>query len=175
MSAMSVFKGRMAGLPMAGKPLPAPDRFYKIALSRTTSTHKMVRSKARNKIRIVQMRHGYARKVAPFTGTASVLGGSLVSSDLRPEHLTYARHVSGSRLSLRFADGLVATLDLAKLGIDASSLRLATAQASSWGSAVEVEDQRGKAVHIDSAVLRSYCDPKYAAVLRQAIAAATAR
>lgn len=165
----------MAGLPMVGKSSRAPAHFYHIVLPRATSAPKIVRSKARNKMRIIRMRHVHARKVALFTGTASVLGGSLVLSNLRPEHLTYARYVSGLRLLLRFADGLAVTLDLARLGIDAGSLRLATAHASSWGSAVEVEDQRGKVVHIDSAVLRSYCDPKYAAVLRRAIADAAAR
>ena len=123
MSALSVFEGKLAWLYVAGKPSRATDRFYDIALSHATNTQEIVRSRSRSKTRIVRMRRGYARKVEFFTGTASALGGSLVPSDLRPEHLTYARHVSGSRLSLRFADGLVATLDLGKLGIDVGILR----------------------------------------------------
>ena len=131
---------------------------------------KIIRSKAHNKVLKVWMRIFRAHASTFTTGTASVPGGSFVLSDLQPESLMYARHARGSRISLRFSDGLAVTLDLATLGIDTSELRLATAHPSSWGSAVEVEDQRGKTVHIDSAVLRSYCDPKYAAELRQAIA-----
>jgi hypothetical protein len=76
-------------------------------------------------------------------------------------------------MRLQFSDGLTATVDLSRVGVNTSGLRLGSARASSWGSALEVEDARGNTVHIDSAVLRAYCDPQYAAALRQAIADAT--
>ena len=108
------------------------------------------------------------------TETATTPGGNPVPSDLPPEHLAFARHVGQESVFLRFSDGREATIDLERLGIDTSRLRLNT-RASSWGSAVETRDRLGKTVHIDSALLRSYCDPKYAAELRQAIADATGR
>jgi hypothetical protein len=109
------------------------------------------------------------------TGSATTSGGSPLSSDLAPDHLTFAQHAKGTSVSLCFSDGCTATVDLATLGINTSRWKLKTARASSDGDAVEVKDNRGKTVHIDSAVLRSHCDPKYAAELRKAIADLIAR
>jgi hypothetical protein len=95
--------------------------------------------------------------------------------DLPPDHLAFARHDGGTSVFLYFSDGHTVTVDLERLGIETSRLRMGTASASAQGSAVEVRDKGGKTVHIDSAVLRSFCDPKYAAELRQAIADVTAQ
>jgi hypothetical protein len=113
------------------------------------------------------------------TSTSAGQGGDYIRAGLLPglppDHLALARHDSGTNLFLRFSDGQTAIVDFAKLGIDTSRLRMDTASASAEGSAVEIKDRRGKMVHIDSAVLRAHCDPKYAAELRQAIAEVIAR
>jgi hypothetical protein len=107
--------------------------------------------------------------------TSAVRGGNFILPELPPDLLAFARHDGGTSVFLRFSDGHTATVDLARLGIDMSRLSLGTASASADGSAVEVRARHGKTVHIDSAVLRSYCDPEYAAELRQAIADVTAQ
>ena len=104
------------------------------------------------------------------TGSATAPRGGPMPSEESRDHIASARHAGGTSISLRFSDGRQATVDLAALGIDTSNLRLKSARASSWGSAVEIKDRRGGTIDIDSAVLRSYCDPQYAAELRQAIA-----
>jgi hypothetical protein len=101
--------------------------------------------------------------------TASAVG-PFFKPEVSQEQLTIAQHVGGPVVSLQFADGYTGTVNLADLGIDAAALRLGTVRASSWGSAVEVEDARGETVQIDSAVLRAYCDSHYARQLGQAIA-----
>jgi hypothetical protein len=85
------------------------------------------------------------------------------------DYLVEAHRVSGALIALRFEDGHTGTINLTDLGIDPSSLRLDTVRASSWGSALEVEDLSGETVHIDSAVLRAYSDPQYARQLEQDI------
>ena len=120
-----------------------------------------------------------ARLVAEKTASANTMGffkeHDPVSSDLPPDHLAFARHAGAMRILLRFSDGCKATVDLADLKIDTRRLKLDTAKASSWGSALEIKDRQGKVVHIDSAVLRSSCDPYFAAELRRSIAEVTAR
>lgn len=107
-----------------------------------------------------------------FTTTPAPSGASPVATNLPPEHLASVRHLGGAVLSLRFSDGYTGRVDLSRLGMDVTMLRLDTARVS-WGSAVEVDDTRGETVHIDSAVLRAYCDPQYAAQLEAAIASAS--
>jgi hypothetical protein len=102
--------------------------------------------------------------------SSAIVGSVPVPADLPPEHLALAFSVGGTKVSLRFADGFICTIDLTRLGIDTTKLRMDTARAS-WGSAVEIETTRGKTIHIDSSVLRAYCDPVFAAKLAQVIAA----
>jgi hypothetical protein len=90
--------------------------------------------------------------------------------DFAPDHLALACHVGGTRIALKFSDGFLATIDLARLGIPTSGLRLETARAS-WGSAVEIRRAGGGAMHVDSAVLRASLDPKFAEQLKREIAA----
>ncbi len=85
-----------------------------------------------------------------------------------PEHLALATHIGGRKVALRFSDGRISTIDLSLFGIDTAKLRMSTTKVS-WGNAVEIQDMKGKAVHIDSSVLRAFCDPRYAAELRQAV------
>jgi hypothetical protein len=106
--------------------------------------------------------------------TGSVRGENVMMPDLPPDHLAFARHDGRANIFLHFSDGHAAKVDLTSLGIDVSRLNMNTAGASAEGSAVEIADANGKTVHIDSAVLRSYCDPRFAAELRQAIADANA-
>jgi len=101
------------------------------------------------------------------------LKGDSAPTELPTEHLASAQHVGKTKVLLRFSDGHRATVDLAKLDIDTSLLKLDTMRASSWGSAAEVEDANGHTIHLDSAVLRSHCDSRYAAELRKAIAELT--
>ena len=90
-----------------------------------------------------------------------------------PDHVISANYTGDNLVSLRFSDGFTAVVDLARLGLDLQSLRLYTICASSWGSSIEVEDVEGETVHIDSAVLRAYSDPNFAAHLERSIAAVT--
>jgi hypothetical protein len=106
--------------------------------------------------------------------SAATSGTSRFDPDVSPDQLTAASHASVTAVFLQFTDGHKATIDLVDLGIDVSNLRLPTVRASSWGSAVEVEDATGKTVHIDSALLRAYSDPQYAKQLGEAIAATEA-
>jgi hypothetical protein len=118
----------------------------------------------------------YSGRLRVFSGasviaTSNSEGPSMLTEELPPEHLSGAQHAENGRVSLRFADGYRGTVDLAELGMDPAALRLESVRASSWGSAVEVEDRQGKTIHIDSAVLRARCDRQYAMKLREAIAA----
>jgi hypothetical protein len=90
--------------------------------------------------------------------------------DSAPDFLTSACFAGGTKVLVCFSDRLSRVIDLTELGIDTSWLRLDTVRHSSEGSALEVTDKDGETIHIDSAVLRSHCDPKYAAELQQAIA-----
>lgn len=113
-----------------------------------------------------------ARFVSMLVNTmaASSSMGKAATQDLPPEHLALASHVGGAKVSLKFSDGFICTVDVQRFGFDPDHLRMETAR-ESWGSAVEIEDRRGKAIHIDSSVLRAACDPVYAKRLREAIAA----
>jgi hypothetical protein len=97
------------------------------------------------------------------------LGAKPLKRILPPEHLASVEHVYDSKVYLTFSDGYSATIDLAELGIDLTALRWRSLEPS-WGSAVEIKTASGKAIHIDSAVLRAYCDTQYAADLEQAVA-----
>src|SRR5207247_2655293 len=96
-------------------------------------------------------------------------GARPVPPEITPDRLSFACSVGGSKVSLRFSDNFICTVDLARLGMDVATLKLKTARAS-WGSAVEVEDADGETFHSDSAILRAHCDPKVAAELRKEIA-----
>jgi hypothetical protein len=152
----------------AGRPnvLPSPHH------AKPISIREGVRGKSKSKTEPQKFRYYHSGRIIelPLKSTSSNASWAIrVLAKLPPEHLQLALHVGGSKVSLRFSDGFFSTVDLARLGIDATKLKMATARAS-WGSAVEVEAAKGKAIHIDSAVLRAQCDPKYAAELAQAIA-----
>jgi len=127
---------------------------------------------ARTRSRLVtrNLRYPTSRRFAILRTSTSVSRCNLPPLSNTTDHIASARHINGTVISLLFWDGFVATVDLAELQIDTTALNLESARASSWGSAVEVRDTRGKIVHIDSAVLRAYCDPPYAAQLEQEIA-----
>ena len=76
--------------------------------------------------------------------------------------LVYARHFSGTRISIRFADNWTATADLAETGLNFDGFDFATVKLSEWGDAVEILDSSGEVVDIDSAVLRAIVDPPFA-------------
>jgi hypothetical protein len=120
-----------------------------------------------------QLKYRKSRGSVSITKQSSSSASSastVLPQKVSPDGLIDARRTSGAEVTLKFEDGHTGTVDLADLGIDTTALRLETVHASSWGSAIEVKDVRGKTVHIDSAVLRAYSDPKYARQLEQDIA-----
>jgi len=98
-------------------------------------------------------------------------GGQLVSppQNVAPDRLIAARSMPDGSILVRFADQRTGRVDLTQLGISTDSLKPETVRASSWGSAVEVTDNSGHTIHIDSAVLRAHIDPDYATWLQRAI------
>lgn len=87
-----------------------------------------------------------------------------------PDQIQAIRYSGGTLMRVRFFDGLEATVDLDKFGLDLSRLHLTTARVDAYGSAVEIRDMSGNVFDIDSSVFRSHADPKYAAELEAVIA-----
>lgn len=109
------------------------------------------------------------RNLIRVESVSTAFGGTTLAKKIfPPEHLALATHIGGGKVALRFSDGRINTIDLSLLGIDTAKLRMSTAKAS-WGNAVEIQSMKGNAIYIDSSVLRAFCDPNYAAELRQAV------
>jgi antitoxin (DNA-binding transcriptional repressor) of toxin-antitoxin stability system len=77
--------------------------------------------------------------------------------------IAVARYVSPTQLYLRFADGLEGTWTFEQLDLDMANMKLDTVRASDAGTHVEVQDDWGEDVQLDSSSLRYLVDPKYAA------------
>ncbi len=174
----------MSSLISSGRFLPAPARLPVNRVAefvpfgrlnpRQVSPHHGQKYSAQNMPLTLVIRYRYSRHLIPVLLAPTQTSNQealQVPEEVTPDQLSVACFIGGSKISLRFADNFICTLDLAQLGIDASKLKLETAHAS-WGSAIEVEDVGGKAIHIDSAVLRAYCDPQFAAELKESIAEA---
>jgi hypothetical protein len=163
----------MSALPSFGSQVAVPPRFIRVGQApiKRRSTAMQFRSSELTNFRIQKMRYSRLGRVvsAPQVTTSTTVGAIRpVRESFPPHHLALACYVGGNKISLRFSDGFLCTVDLARFGVDTSRLRLDTSQAS-WGSAVEILDSRGKKFHIDSASLRAFCDPRYAAELQRAI------
>lgn len=155
-----------ASLPGA---LPSPHHARPISVRKEAPG--VAKSKSKTEPRIIEYRRSGRIIELPLKSTSwHASPAPPVPEEFPPEHLKVATHIGGGKVSLRFSDGFLATVNLEDLGIDVANLKMGTARPS-WGSAVEVEDVKGKPVHIDSAVLRAQCDPKYAAELEHAIMA----
>lgn len=112
--------------------------------------------------------------IAMAQAETTALRGNSISSEPLRDQLVSVRHLGGTRIALKFSDNYEGNVDLSTLGIDTTVLQPETVRVSSLGSAAEIKSKSGKTIDIDSAVLRSYCDPEYAAELRRAIAELTA-
>jgi hypothetical protein len=151
-------------------------RTHDLPLPRIMDATQMAGSGTGSKVQTINVWKKYFYSGQLLTASGASVEAHSMPLDLSPERLSSAHYIASERrVSLRFFDGLTAMLDLVRLGIDISGLKLGTVRVSSLGSAIEVEDLRGKTIDIDSAVLRSYCDPAYATELRKAIAEVTAR
>lgn len=123
--------------------------------------------KSRSKIKAPKkgLIHDKAESASELT---SISGGYFVIGNHSKDHLTHAKYAGNGKVALQFADGLFAGVDLAELDIDTSMIKPESMRAS-WGSAVEIDTTDGDTFHIDSAVLRAYCDPEYAEELEKSI------
>lgn len=128
----------------------------------------------RNKIMARRLRYRSSPRpvvaVSSLTTSAAESGPPPVSLGPGPDQLASARHVGGNSIWVQFCDGLEATVDVGRFGVDLARLHLSTARVGECGSAVEIRDVSGDTVAIDSSVFRSYADPKYAAELETVIA-----
>lgn len=107
-----------------------------------------------------------------FTKATQTAKSVNVSTQREPrrDQLIGAHFVSPDRIFLHFADDFSGHIKVTDLGINHRLLKLPSAVASSWGSALEITDRKGHVVHIDSAVLRADLDPHFAEELEREIA-----
>jgi hypothetical protein len=162
-----------ATVSLTGSTASYPDVLPSLIHAKPTPLREEVRGTGKSKAELLQIKYRRPGRIINIllTSMSSHQRWEItpVGEKLPLEHLKVACHIGGRKVSLVFSDGFFSTVDLARVGIDTANLKLETARAS-WGSAVEIEDRKGKAIHIDSAVLRAQCDPQYAAELAKAIA-----
>jgi hypothetical protein len=97
------------------------------------------------------------------------ISSSGTNTAMTEDCLVEAHRTPGGMVSVRFSDERSGIVNLRKLGVDQSRLRMETVRASPWGSAIEITDNAGHVIHIDSAIARAYIDPEFAAKLQRRI------